>query len=114
MSEKRITTESIVNDLRVIAKYPQNVNAPYICRLAAERLEELEEIENKAWDAGFDAGITEGGYRVEPKVIAKTLIDFQTRVAVHIGTYTDSDVMKVSDVIKLVNTIVLEILEDEE
>lgn len=42
MSEKRITTESIVNDLRVIAKYPQNVNAPYICRLAAERLEELD------------------------------------------------------------------------
>ena len=42
MGEKRITTESIVNDLRVIAKYPQNVNAPYICRLAAERLEELE------------------------------------------------------------------------
>ncbi len=43
MSEKRITTESIVNDLRVIAKYPQNVNAPYICRLAAERLEELDD-----------------------------------------------------------------------
>ena len=41
-TEERITTESIVNDLRVMARYPRNLHVPYICRLAAERLEELE------------------------------------------------------------------------
>ena len=37
-----ITTDSIIEDLMYIARYPQNYNAPHICRLAADRLKRLE------------------------------------------------------------------------
>lgn len=36
------TTESIINDLKFISRYPQNIHVPYICRLAADRLELLD------------------------------------------------------------------------
>lgn len=45
---------------------------------------------------------------------ADTARDIQTRVAVHFGTYTDKDVVKVADVFKLINQIALEILEADE
>lgn len=45
---------------------------------------------------------------------ADTARDIQTRVAVYFGTYTDKDVIKVADVFKIINRIVLEILEAEE
>lgn len=40
--ELKPTTASIIKDLMYIAKFPENLNAPYICRIAAERLAKLE------------------------------------------------------------------------
>ena len=40
--ELKPTTANIIGDLMYIAKFPQNCNAPYICRIAAERLAKLE------------------------------------------------------------------------
>lgn len=42
MSELKPKTKDIINDLMYIAKFPENCNAPYICRIAAERLAKLE------------------------------------------------------------------------
>lgn len=42
MAELKPKTTSIIEDLMYIAKFPQNCNAPYICRIAAERLAVLE------------------------------------------------------------------------
>ena len=35
------TTAELIEDLKFIAKFPANGNAPFICRMAAERLETL-------------------------------------------------------------------------
>ena len=35
------TTAELIEDLQFIARFPANVNAPFICRMAAERLETL-------------------------------------------------------------------------
>jgi len=43
--------------------------------------------------------------------IADTLQKMQDKFAMHFGTYTDKDVVKVLDVIRLVNQIAEEILE---
>lgn len=42
MAELKPTTKNIIGDLMYIAKFPENCNAPYICRIAAERLAKLE------------------------------------------------------------------------
>lgn len=42
MAKLKPTTKSIIGDLMYIAKFPENCNAPYICRIAAERLAKLE------------------------------------------------------------------------
>ena len=42
MAEMKPSTKDIIQDLRYIAKFPENCNAPYICRIAAERLAKLE------------------------------------------------------------------------
>ena len=73
---------------------------------------EVAKIENEAWDRGWDACI-ESGYREASTVTVETLIDVETRITQHFGTYTEEDVVKVSDVFKLINRITLEILEDE-
>lgn len=42
MLDLKPTTKNIIGDLMYIAKFPENCNAPYICRIAAERLAKLE------------------------------------------------------------------------
>ena len=61
MAESKPTTKNIIGDLLYIAKFPQNCNAPYICRIAAERLEELskeleaaENVINECEEAFYD------------------------------------------------------------
>ena len=41
------TNKDLINDLSYIAKFPENCNAPYICRLAAERLAYYEDLEEQ-------------------------------------------------------------------
>lgn len=36
-----VTTAELIDDLNFIARYPANINAPFICRMAAERLDTL-------------------------------------------------------------------------
>ena len=43
MSDLKPTTKSLIGDLMYISKFPENCNAPYICRIAAERLAKLED-----------------------------------------------------------------------
>lgn len=44
-------TDSLIKDLLYISKYPENCNAPYICRIASEHMSQLKErIEkNSSW-----------------------------------------------------------------
>ena len=43
MSDLKPTTKNLIDDLMYISKFPKNCNAPYICRIAAERLAKLED-----------------------------------------------------------------------
>ena len=45
-------------------------------------------------------------------VKADTVSELQTRVAVHFGTYTDKDTVKISDVFKLIDEIAKEMFDE--
>ena len=45
-TKNETTINDLINDLQFIARYPENSNTSYICRLAAEKLAELSGKEN--------------------------------------------------------------------
>lgn len=48
------------------------------------------------------------------QIVVDTVRKMQEGVAMHFGTYTDKDEVKVLDVVRLINRIAEEILENEE
>lgn len=48
------------------------------------------------------------------QIVAETVRKVQEGVAMHFGTYTDKDEVKVLDVVRLINQITEEILEEGE
>lgn len=50
---------------------------------------------------------------LEKQVKADTVKEIQTKVAMHFGTYTDEDTVKVVDVFKLLSQIEKEVLEGD-